>query len=258
MSRPIRRVDPIDALRIATPKPRSQPERFARWLKEVLRLKPFPLSEFRRESGLSATEVDQVVRNTEASTKGMRRDAYEAAMHLLDLHLPPNCNNPMFIERRDLSVYFTGVDGEHEGQCLQILSDAVDAAMHSVRVMAYFLTAAIVLRSFDRAARRGVDVQVIYDPAGYRPGKRHPGIRFICDRVHHRAHNKVIIVDEEVVFTGSFNFTEWADDKNAENLVEIRDPAIVKQYVDHWACSCQTLIRAEQNTPMPRPRRTRD
>lgn len=258
MSRPVRRVDPIDALRIAAPKPRSQPERFALWLKEVLRYKPFPLPEFMREAGLSAIEVDHVLRNTEASTKGIRRDAYEAAMHLLDRHVPLKCKNPMFIERRYLSVYFTGVDGEHEGQCLRILSDAVDAAQRSVRVMAYVLTSPIVLESFDRAARRGVDVQVIYDRTGYRPGKRHPGIRFICDRIHHRAHNKVIIVDDEVVFTGSFNFTAWADDKNAENLVEIRDLTIVKQYVDHWTRSCQTLITAEQNTRMPRLRRTRD
>lgn len=258
MSRPIRRIDPIDAFRIAAPMPRSQPERFSKWLKELLRLKPFPLAEFMQEAGLSPKEVDHLINNRAASTKGMRRDAYEAAMHLLDRHVPLRCKNPMFTERRDISVYFTGVDGEHEGQCLGMLNDAIAAAKRRVLVMAYCLSAAIVLKAFDRAARRGINVQVIYEPRCYHPRKRHPSIQFIPDTIHKSAHNKVIIVDDEVVFTGSFNFTDWADNKNAENLVEIRDPMIVKQYVDHWERSCQTLVRAANDTKVVRRSRTRD
>jgi hypothetical protein len=258
MSRPTRRIDSINALRIAAPMPRSQPERFSRWLKELLRLKLFPLAEFHREAGLSPKDTQRLITDPATSTKGMRRDAYEAAMHLLDRHVPLHCKNPMFTEQRDISVYFTGVDGEHEGQCLGILNDAIAAAKRRVLVMAYCLSAAIVLTAFDRAAQRGVDVRVIYEPRCYRPRKRHPGIRFIPDTVHTSAHNKVIIVDDEVVFTGSFNFTDWADNKNAENLVEIRDPMIVKQYVDHWERSGQTLVSAAKDTKLARRSRTRD
>jgi PLD-like domain len=38
------------------------------------------------------------------------------------------------------------------------------------------------------------------------------------------AHNKVIVIDGETVLTGSFNFTKAAQEKNAENLLIIRDP----------------------------------
>jgi hypothetical protein len=37
-----------------------------------------------------------------------------------------------------------------------------------------------------------------------------------------------------VVFTGSFNYTYYAEHRNVENLLVIRDPAITAQDVLHW------------------------
>src|SRR5262245_14055401 len=48
-------------------------------------------------------------------------------------------------------------------------------------------------------------------------------------RPHAISHNKVIIIDGEMVLTGSFNFTKAAQEKNAENLLIIRNPAVVPQ-----------------------------
>jgi phosphatidylserine/phosphatidylglycerophosphate/cardiolipin synthase-like enzyme len=48
------------------------------------------------------------------------------------------------------------------------------------------------------------------------------------------AHNKVIVIDSETVLTGSFNFTKAAQEKNAENLLIIRDPALAAQYTQNW------------------------
>ena len=39
-------------------------------------------------------------------------------------------------------------------------------------------------------------------------------------------HHKVIIIDGEVVVTGSYNFTQSADEKNDENLLIIHDPQV--------------------------------
>lgn len=46
---------------------------------------------------------------------------------------------------------------------------------------------------------------------------------YIDDR--HSAHNKIIIIDQAIVITGSFNFTKAAEGKNAENLVVIKGNA---------------------------------
>jgi phosphatidylserine/phosphatidylglycerophosphate/cardiolipin synthase-like enzyme len=46
--------------------------------------------------------------------------------------------------------------------------------------------------------------------------------------------NKIIVIDGELVITGSFNFTKAAQQKNAENLVLIRDPALAARYAQNW------------------------
>jgi len=54
------------------------------------------------------------------------------------------------------------------------------------------------------------------------------------DAKHAIAHNKVMVIDAEVVITGSFNFTRQAEQSNAENLLVIRDKLIAKRYTENW------------------------
>jgi phosphatidylserine/phosphatidylglycerophosphate/cardiolipin synthase-like enzyme len=61
------------------------------------------------------------------------------------------------------------------------------------------------------------------------------GIHTYIDAKHAIAHNKIMIIDEAVVITGSFNFTKAAEGKNAENLLVIRgDDALVKKYLANF------------------------
>ena len=48
------------------------------------------------------------------------------------------------------------------------------------------------------------------------------------------AHNNVMGIDGTVVITGSFNFTKAAQDRNAENLRVLEDPALVVEYRANW------------------------
>jgi phosphatidylserine/phosphatidylglycerophosphate/cardiolipin synthase-like enzyme len=43
-----------------------------------------------------------------------------------------------------------------------------------------------------------------------------------------------MIIDRETMITGSFNFTKAAEEKNAENLLIIRDKALAKVYTENW------------------------
>ena len=47
------------------------------------------------------------------------------------------------------------------------------------------------------------------------------------------AHNKVMILDNEIVITGSFNWTNAAS-KNVENIVVIKDPKIATVFKGQW------------------------
>ena len=56
-------------------------------------------------------------------------------------------------------------------------------------------------------------------------------------------HHKVLIIDEEVVVTGSLNFSENADNSNDENVVIIANADIAKLYLREfearWAESAE-------------------
>ena len=43
-----------------------------------------------------------------------------------------------------------------------------------------------------------------------------------------------MIIDQETVITGSFNFTRAAEERNAENLLVIRDKGLAERYLENW------------------------
>jgi len=62
----------------------------------------------------------------------------------------------------------------------------------------------------------------------------HAGIPTKIDAKHAIAQNKVMVIDGEVVITGSFNFTKAAKESNAENLPVIRDKGLAARYAENW------------------------
>jgi phosphatidylserine/phosphatidylglycerophosphate/cardiolipin synthase-like enzyme len=63
------------------------------------------------------------------------------------------------------------------------------------------------------------------------------------DDHHERAHDKVMILDEEIVITGSYNWTMAAEQHNSENLLVIRDPHLARLYTAHWQRHVQHSFR---------------
>jgi phosphatidylserine/phosphatidylglycerophosphate/cardiolipin synthase-like enzyme len=49
------------------------------------------------------------------------------------------------------------------------------------------------------------------------------GIKTVIDDQHAIAHSKVMVIDSTTILTGSFNFTTAAEEKNAENLLVIKE-----------------------------------
>jgi phosphatidylserine/phosphatidylglycerophosphate/cardiolipin synthase-like enzyme len=47
-------------------------------------------------------------------------------------------------------------------------------------------------------------------------------------------HHKVIILDQKIVVTGSYNFTESAETTNDENVVIIFSPEIAEKYSEEF------------------------
>ena len=71
---------------------------------------------------------------------------------------------------------------------------------------------------------------------GYSPATffANQGIPAYIDSIHAIAHDKVMIIDQETVITGSFNFTKSAETKNAENVLIIRSSELAGLYRENW------------------------
>jgi phosphatidylserine/phosphatidylglycerophosphate/cardiolipin synthase-like enzyme len=59
------------------------------------------------------------------------------------------------------------------------------------------------------------------------------------DGKHAIAHNKVMVIDQSIVITGSFNFTNSAATRNAENFLVLKSADLAEKYraqwQNHWA-----------------------
>ena len=132
-------------------------------------------------------------------------------------------------------VYFSP-----QGGCTDAIVAEIDKATNVVRVLAYSFTSDPIAKALVAAHTRGVDVVVILDKE-QRIAKHseteflfHAGIKTLIDSHHAIAHNKVILIDGQVVITGSFNFTNEAEEHNAENLLVIHDPTLAARYAGDW------------------------
>lgn len=100
------------------------------------------------------------------------------------------------------SVYFSPSRG-----CTQTIIQELDKAKISILVQAYSFTSAPIAKALLNASKRGIKVEVILDKSQRREKYTsadflaHSGIITMIDAAHAIAHNKVMIIDGETVFT---------------------------------------------------------
>lgn len=137
--------------------------------------------------------------------------------------------------KKDLKVCFT--PGE---DCTKLIVEELNNANTEILVQAYSLTSAPIAKALVDAFMRGVNVQIILDRS-QKTAKYSAlsffiklGIPTFIDDKHAIAHNKIIIIDSEILMTGSFNFTKAAQERNAENLIIINHFSLIEKYKKNW------------------------
>ena len=121
--------------------------------------------------------------------------------------------------------------------CTSLIVGEIDKAQTSLQLQAYSFTSKPIARAISDAKKRGIDVTVILDKSQTKHNKyssakylTHQGIPVYVDYQPAIAHNKVIIIDDNTVITGSFNFTKAAQYDNAENVLVIHDKKLASLY----------------------------
>ena len=126
------------------------------------------------------------------------------------------------------------------GPCTDLIVATLAKAKQQVLVQAYQLTAEPIAQALINAKARGIDVDVILDKSQLHQRSAMTcellanGIPVLIDKKPAIAHNKVMIIDEHEVITGSFNFSDNAQFHNAENLLIIHDKALAQEYMRNW------------------------
>lgn len=120
--------------------------------------------------------------------------------------------------------------------CLPLILNALQKAQKRIALQGYGFTAPLIAQALIKAHRQGVQVTVILDksqkkaPYSKKKWLMKEGIPVFFDYKPAIAHNKVLLIDSDIVITGSYNWTNAAESRNAENLILIRDSSVFQKY----------------------------
>lgn len=138
-------------------------------------------------------------------------------------------------------------------RCVEQIGGAIGRARSTILIQAYGFTSVPIAKAVLEAQERGVQIRAVLDSSN-RTDKysaasflAHAGIPVRIDNPPGIAHNKVIVIDGELVVTGSYNFTSAAEGRNAENVVFLRGPCTARLFTENFEA------RWRRSTPYSRP-----
>ena len=144
-------------------------------------------------------------------------------------------------------VAFTHMDSEvslifgSEADEVAALREEIARAQRSIHFMTFvFSLDALAEAMLLQAAREDLSLRGIFERRNstaswsQMPALHCAGADLRQDGNPYTLHHKVIIIDEDTVITGSFNYSNNAAKSNDENIVIIRNPTIADLYLEEW------------------------
>jgi len=135
-----------------------------------------------------------------------------------------------------IEVYFSLYDDPES-----IIIEKIDNAKDFINIAMYTFTDREIAQSILKAKDRGVDIKIYLDRsqvnAKYTKSRYfiNNGIKNIrISSNNYIMHNKFAVIDNEMVITGSYNWTASAGERNNENLLVIDDKNIIKEYQNQF------------------------
>jgi phosphatidylserine/phosphatidylglycerophosphate/cardiolipin synthase-like enzyme len=135
-----------------------------------------------------------------------------------------------------IEVYFSPDDGV-EAQ----LIDLIEAANQSIYFMAFSFTSDPLAEAILERAQKGVTIAGVMEESQVESNTgsdydrfRQAGLDVRLDGNPRNMHHKVIILDEDTVVTGSYNFSASAENVNDENVLVFHDPRIANQFMTEF------------------------
>jgi phosphatidylserine/phosphatidylglycerophosphate/cardiolipin synthase-like enzyme len=119
--------------------------------------------------------------------------------------------------------------------------DLILEAEESIDFMYYSFTSDGIADAILFQATQGIEVRGVFDSYQDQAGiggefqrLSQAGLNVLLDAHPEKLHHKVLIIDQKIVITGSYNLTKSAETKNDENLLVIHDPGIAGVYLGEF------------------------
>jgi phosphatidylserine/phosphatidylglycerophosphate/cardiolipin synthase-like enzyme len=139
------------------------------------------------------------------------------------------------LDETPVAIYFSPEDG-----AAKYVIEQINNAKSSIRFMAFSFTSADIANAMIAREQEGISVQ------GVMERQNASGVGAVFDLLKQNKidvlvdgncyilHHKTIIIDDQIVITGSYNFTRSAERENDENLVIISDPELAQLYLEEY------------------------
>ena len=178
--------------------------------------------------------------------QGYRAEADQLVAGMFGVHKSSSAPHPVIsFGTRSVRYAFSPVDGINQ-QVVALL----DAAKTQITFMAFSYTDPAIANAMVRAHKRGVSVRGVMEKQNVRgtgsvfEKLKDAQVDIVADGNCYIMHHKTMVIDENTVITGSYNFTKSAEKSNDENLIVITDPIAVETYLNEY-----TLVRERSDAP---------
>jgi len=150
--------------------------------------------------------------------------------------------SPSTVAQQDIVINGTKVAVRFgaEDEVATYLAELLGTAQSEIRFMAFSFTQDDMGGTILRRAVNGVDVAGIFETRGSETEYSELSYLFCAglpmrqDGNPRTMHHKVFVIDEHIVVTGSFNFSNNADQSNDENIVVIDNAEIAAAYLQEF------------------------
>lgn len=146
---------------------------------------------------------------------------------------PANLPNPVIsINGIQIETFFSPDDHP-----LLRIVELIDQAQEEIMLMAFNLTADPIRDALLAAQARGVQLRGVLEKGqinnigGDFETLRAAGLELYMDGNPRYMHHKVIIIDQRIVITGSYNFSNSAEYHNDENVLILHDPQTAELFL---------------------------
>ncbi len=137
--------------------------------------------------------------------------------------------------RVELEAYFAP-----EGDVVDEVVAHIQGARERVRFMAFVFTSDEIADAMVERAEAGVVVQGVVEARNTEaPYSQVPRLRaavhdVLLDGNPYIMHHKVIIIDDQTVILGSYNFSHSAETRNDENVLVVHDAEVARLFVEEF------------------------